>query len=205
MQQTVVVRGERPPYHYTTALFGSIGCAWIVGIHGFHRFYIGDIGLGVLQCITFGGCCVWSVIEWLNMENIINEANRKAGWSGQTTTTTTTTTVPQQPVIVVPQQPVVVFQQQPVVFVEPPRPIIVEQPRPFVVVEPPRPGVTIVVQPGHEQHHEEFHQQAPHVEHHIEEHHPVVPVHTSPPQQHSATPVHAPQHAPQHSPQQHHH
>ena len=34
-----------------------------VGSIGVHRFYVGKIGTGILQLITFGGCGIWTIID----------------------------------------------------------------------------------------------------------------------------------------------
>lgn len=43
----------------TIALILSI----LVGAYGIDRFYIGDIGLGMLKLITCGGALVWFIID----------------------------------------------------------------------------------------------------------------------------------------------
>ena len=37
-------------------------CLFLGGI-GVHRFYAGNIGTGILQLITLGGCGIWSLID----------------------------------------------------------------------------------------------------------------------------------------------
>ena len=35
------------------------------GILGFHRFYVGKVGTGILMIITFGGLGIWSLIDFI--------------------------------------------------------------------------------------------------------------------------------------------
>jgi len=55
-----------------TSVMMSLCC-----LHGMHRFYIEDYKNGCLECMTCGGCCLWSICDWLNMEKIVEDANRK--------------------------------------------------------------------------------------------------------------------------------
>ena len=57
------------PYSKAVALVGSIALA-ICEIHGFHRCYVGEWGTGILMCLTLGGCWIWSIIDWLNIDKV---------------------------------------------------------------------------------------------------------------------------------------
>mmetsp|Transcript_26281 Transcript_26281/g.37009 ORF Transcript_26281/g.37009 Transcript_26281/m.37009 type:complete len:181 (-) Transcript_26281:80-622(-) len=116
---TVIKQSSRPPYDRDTALWLSIGGACLFGVHGVHRCYTGDAGLGVCQCLTCGGCWIWSIIEWISIEQIVDDANRRRGWTGTTVATTTTvvsTTQPSAP----PPQPQYVASPQPQYAQQPP-------------------------------------------------------------------------------------
>ncbi len=47
--------------------------AWLLGIFGADRFYLGDIGLGILKLITCGGAGIWALIDLI----ITGMGNRK--------------------------------------------------------------------------------------------------------------------------------
>jgi TM2 domain-containing membrane protein YozV len=38
---------------------------FFVGMLGVHRFYVGKVGTGVLQILTFGGLGVWVLIDFI--------------------------------------------------------------------------------------------------------------------------------------------
>ncbi len=35
------------------------------GVLGVHRFYVGKIGTGILQLVTFGGAGIWVLIDFI--------------------------------------------------------------------------------------------------------------------------------------------
>lgn len=55
----------------TTAQILSI----FLGGLGIDRFYIGDTGKGVGKLLTCGGACIWSIIDWFNIQSATKKAN----------------------------------------------------------------------------------------------------------------------------------
>lgn len=39
--------------------------AFFVGFMGIHRFYVGKIGTGILQLVTFGGLGIWTMVDFI--------------------------------------------------------------------------------------------------------------------------------------------
>ncbi len=38
-----------------------------LGVLGIHRFYLGYMGIGIAQLLTFGGCGIWAIIDIVNI------------------------------------------------------------------------------------------------------------------------------------------
>jgi TM2 domain-containing membrane protein YozV len=51
--------------------------AVFVGFIGIHRFYLGYIGIGVAQILTFGGCGIWSLIDLVRI--VLGDLKPKGG------------------------------------------------------------------------------------------------------------------------------
>lgn len=57
----------------TTNLVVSI----LVGSLGVDRFLIGQVGLGVLKLVTFGGLGVWTIVDWFLIKGLTKKYNFK--------------------------------------------------------------------------------------------------------------------------------
>lgn len=47
----------------------------ILGGLGVDRFYKGDIGLGVLKLLTFGGLGIWAIVDWFLISKGVKKNN----------------------------------------------------------------------------------------------------------------------------------
>ncbi|MBF0577889.1 TM2 domain-containing protein [Dysgonomonas sp. GY617] len=47
----------------------------LVGYLGIDRMMIGQVLLGVIKLITFGGCFIWTIIDWFIIGNLTKEYN----------------------------------------------------------------------------------------------------------------------------------
>jgi len=51
------------------------GTCVILAIFWFDRFWLGDIGLGILKYITFGGCGIWGLVDIFTAAERCHEYN----------------------------------------------------------------------------------------------------------------------------------
>ncbi|NBU32194.1 MAG: TM2 domain-containing protein [Actinobacteria bacterium] len=52
---------QAPPKDFVVASVLS----WLLGVFGVDRFYLGYTALGILKLITFGGCGIWALIDFV--------------------------------------------------------------------------------------------------------------------------------------------
>ncbi len=43
----------------------AILLCFFFGVFGVHRFYVGKIGTGILQLLTFGGFGIWALVDFI--------------------------------------------------------------------------------------------------------------------------------------------
>jgi len=53
----------------------AFACWWFLGVFGGHRFYAGDIGIGIGQLLTLGGLGIWSLIDVFLISGVIERKN----------------------------------------------------------------------------------------------------------------------------------
>lgn len=51
--------------------------AILTGGLGVDRFYLGNVGLGLLKLLTFGGCGIWAIIDWFSATKRADTYNRR--------------------------------------------------------------------------------------------------------------------------------
>lgn len=49
----------------------------LFGVSGIDRFMLGDMGMGILKLLTFGGCGILAIVDWFSAKSRTHEYNRK--------------------------------------------------------------------------------------------------------------------------------
>ncbi len=49
----------------------------LFGGFGVDRFMLGDMGMGIIKLLTFGGCGILTIIDWFTTKGRTHEFNRK--------------------------------------------------------------------------------------------------------------------------------
>ncbi|WP_083707470.1 NINE protein [Intrasporangium flavum] len=60
--QRVEVDADGRPVSDRSRLAATLLC-FFLGVFGVHRFYVGKVGTGVLQVVTFGGLGIWALVD----------------------------------------------------------------------------------------------------------------------------------------------
>ena len=47
------------------AFVTTVLLCFFLGLLGVHRFYVGKVGTGILQLLTFGGLGIWALIDFV--------------------------------------------------------------------------------------------------------------------------------------------
>ncbi|HET8861575.1 MAG TPA: TM2 domain-containing protein [Marivirga sp.] len=53
----------------------SLILSLFVGYLGIDRFYVGDVGLGILKLVTCGGFGIWVIVDWFLIMGTTKEKN----------------------------------------------------------------------------------------------------------------------------------
>ena len=53
----------------------SLVLSLFLGPYGVDRFFLGEVGLGILKLVTLGGCGIWAIIDWFLIMNKTREYN----------------------------------------------------------------------------------------------------------------------------------
>jgi TM2 domain-containing membrane protein YozV len=74
-KQLAMVQGEMNNIQKSKGV--AFALWWFLGIFGGHRFYAGDIGIGVGMLLTLGGCGVWTLIDGFFISGMIERKNNQ--------------------------------------------------------------------------------------------------------------------------------
>lgn len=59
----------------TQSVIAGLAAVGFVGAAGIHRFFLGQVGLGILMLLTGGACGVWTIIDIVNAGKLAEEYN----------------------------------------------------------------------------------------------------------------------------------
>src|SRR4051812_27966124 len=71
MQLDMEVRSQRKE----PGLLMALACLGFLGVAGIHRFMLGKVGTGILYLFTGGICAIGTIMDLVNMNQMVNEYN----------------------------------------------------------------------------------------------------------------------------------
>jgi TM2 domain-containing membrane protein YozV len=66
---------------YREGISYGLWCAWLVGLGGLHRIYLGKYGTGILWLLTFGLFGVGQLVDLIRMRKLVADANIREGYA----------------------------------------------------------------------------------------------------------------------------
>lgn len=72
--------GEPYDEGYREGISYGLWCAWLLGLGGLHRIYLGKYGTGILWLLTFGLLGVGQLVDLVRMRKLIADANIRDGY-----------------------------------------------------------------------------------------------------------------------------
>jgi TM2 domain-containing membrane protein YozV len=59
----------------SSGLIAGTAAVGFLGVAGIHRFILGDVGMGILMLITFGGCGIWTIVDLVRANTMAQKYN----------------------------------------------------------------------------------------------------------------------------------
>lgn len=66
---------------YREGISYGLWCAWLLGLGGLHRIYLGKYGTGILWLLTFGLFGVGQLVDLIRMRKLVTDANIREGYA----------------------------------------------------------------------------------------------------------------------------